>query len=309
MKSSFLIIFLLNVKVGLSSADIKISCNSHALKVCEVTGLTYKEQKRDKILFKTNDIDAIHIECGEKRRNDISLVPGGMFHEFHGKKIDFKIQKCYNFLSINKNSFTVGCLKNIKIVHTSLETIETQSFAVLDNLEHLVLSNNKLTNLKDGTFEGLSSLISLDLSNNRIESLQAKLFTLSSAKFIDLSNNNINHIDSKAFKKSKSLRSIDLTSNECINATVNFQNSKSLLEACDITKTTTETPSSTTSTVNPEPSHLVGDLLNNWYIFLVVYLLVDVFLAVCIVLRRRKSVQEAQLGDEIYEDIEFYPTY
>lgn len=104
--------------------------------------------------------------------------------------------------------------KNLYLFSNGIESLHTDDFSGMENLEMLDLSQNKLTELPDNVFEPLSSLRNLDLSSNQISYISEKSFEgLVLLERLYMYNNYIKAIHSAAFDGMKHLLELKLQGN------------------------------------------------------------------------------------------------
>lgn len=139
---------------------------------------------------------------------------------YHSNKDKYRNLVTYNLLDNNQfdaepRSFTgLVNLFYMKISGNTWSQIKNETFAGLEKLERLDLSNNEILTIDDGGLLGLPNLISLDLTQNQIKVIQSKLFhTMQNLEYLMLGNNNIASIEKDAFQGLPSLTILDITHN------------------------------------------------------------------------------------------------
>lgn len=104
--------------------------------------------------------------------------------------------------------------KNLYLFSNGIETLNTNDFYGMENLEMLDLSQNKLTELPDKVFEPLSSLRNLDLSSNQISYISENSFQgLVLLERLYIYSNHIKAIHPAAFNGMKHLLELKLQGN------------------------------------------------------------------------------------------------
>jgi Leucine-rich repeat (LRR) protein len=115
-------------------------------------------------------------------------------------------------------------LRKLKIYSNSkINIIKNNTFASLESLEELDLSENNIEAIEDGAFNGLNKLLILDISSNQIEKINYEaLSVLTSLESLFLYENKISCLEAtgylntsnRIFERLKSLKSLYLTRNK-----------------------------------------------------------------------------------------------
>jgi Leucine-rich repeat (LRR) protein len=114
---------------------------------------------------------------------------------------------------INRGTFNfrMAGLQELYMSFNIINSIEDDSFKILNKLVRLDLSNNYLTKLGNDTFAGLFSLTYLNFNNNSIQVVQTSLFRqLINLEELYLSSNPIKLIEDKAFLNLNFLRVLNI---------------------------------------------------------------------------------------------------
>lgn len=105
--------------------------------------------------------------------------------------------------------------KSLYLFSNGIESLATEDFDGLENLEMLDLSQNKLTQLPDRVFEPLTSLRNLDLSSNQITQISEDCFQgMALLERLYLYGNHIKTIHPAAFKVFENLIELKLQGNQ-----------------------------------------------------------------------------------------------
>jgi Leucine-rich repeat (LRR) protein len=111
-------------------------------------------------------------------------------------------------------------LQELYMSFNIINSIEDDSFKILNKLVRLDLSNNYLTKLGNDTFAGLFSLTYLNFNNNSIQVVQKSLFRqLINLEELYLSSNPLKLIEDKAFFNLNFLRVLNMDAFDPINST------------------------------------------------------------------------------------------
>lgn len=106
-------------------------------------------------------------------------------------------------------------IKSLYLFSNGIESLVSEDFDGLQNLEMLDLSQNKLTHLPDRVFEPLTSLRNLDLSSNQITHISAECFHgMKLLERLYLYGNHIQTIHPAAFKGLEHLIELKLQGNQ-----------------------------------------------------------------------------------------------
>ena len=88
----------------------------------------------------------------------------------------------------------------LDLSHNRLPTLNTTWFSQLTQLEHLILSGNRLETIPQAAFDGFNQLTNLSLSSNRLTTMEANWFShLPRLEYLCLSNNLFETIPEDAF--------------------------------------------------------------------------------------------------------------
>ncbi|XP_029944975.1 vasorin b [Salarias fasciatus] len=105
--------------------------------------------------------------------------------------------------------------KHLYLFSNGIESLATEDFDGLENLEMLDLSQNKLTQLPDRVFEPLTSLRNLDLSSNQITHISEECFQgMALLERLYLYGNHIKTIHPAAFNVFENLLELKLQGNQ-----------------------------------------------------------------------------------------------
>nr|BBG28448.1 Toll-like receptor [Gryllus bimaculatus] len=111
-------------------------------------------------------------------------------------------------------------MKKIRIDHgLGNLTIDDQYFHKIDNITHLLLPSNFLTELPSQLFQNMRDLTNLDLHGNNITLQNGELAGLISLKKLDIGENNIHQLLPGTFKDLKKLEFLTLWGNKISNLT------------------------------------------------------------------------------------------
>ncbi|XP_072299414.1 vasorin b [Eucyclogobius newberryi] len=121
---------------------------------------------------------------------------------------------CYQRRSSSIPTGVSSLTKNLFLFANGIESLNTDDFRGMENLEMLDLSQNKLTELPDSVFEPLSSLRNLDLSSNLISHISEKSFQgLALLERLYIYSNQITTIHPGAFDSMEHLLELKLQAN------------------------------------------------------------------------------------------------
>ena len=134
----------------------------------------------------------------------------------------FHLYSCRRFLKLDAvilpplwNKTFTGFLHRIEITCCNLSRVESHTFAHLEGLQALDLSQNQISLLSEDSFSGLTSLLTINLENNLLSTLPEDLFQgLSNLESILLRGNLLTSIDAVIFLNLHSLKRIDLSENQ-----------------------------------------------------------------------------------------------
>lgn len=109
-----------------------------------------------------------------------------------GKKIDFEI---------------------ITLTYNGIESLQNDTFIGCENLQNLILTNDRLHAIDRNAFDGLSNLDSLALNDNQLRDLSGRFDPLISLKYLQLSHNKIEIVDKNWFRNNLRLELLKLAHN------------------------------------------------------------------------------------------------
>ena len=129
---------------------------------------------------------------------------------------------CRRFLKLDAvilppqwNKTFIGFLHRIEVTCCNLSRVESHTFAHVEGLQALDLSQNQISHLSEESFSGLTSLLTINLENNLLSTLPVDLFQgLSNLENILLQGNLLTSIDATTFLNLHSLKRIDLSKNQ-----------------------------------------------------------------------------------------------
>lgn len=125
------------------------------------------------------------------------------------------ISKSKRLRKLSEGTFRPMKLKYLDLTNNEIDVIHSYTFAHLRSLQHLYLSDNKLTTIDRHIFGGLFSLHVLDLSGNEIHTIENGAFTELKRLFIlDLTQNKLKVLKYHVFKGLNNLVTLKLGSNE-----------------------------------------------------------------------------------------------
>lgn len=252
-------------------------------------------------------INSVCISCADDFKNDVQLLPIGLFNKLSQKKIktsNFTLIQCISFEKLLGHEFNDG--ENLKVVtvkKTSLQFIHEASFKNLEKVYELNLSWNKIEILSENLFKTMKELSSLDLSNNKIRCLSENLLrhNIKKLKGVYFDANRIEFIGTSQFigsniKNAYFEKNICLNQNHINTGTFKFENfifnfSKkcNVKEACRL-----EEPSTS---------------FEYFYVVVIacclLYLLIDVTMAAIVITKHIRSFQDEN-ECYIYKEIHFY---
>jgi Leucine-rich repeat (LRR) protein len=105
-------------------------------------------------------------------------------------------------------------LTGLILSNNIIESLTSQCFAALSQLQRLYLDNNNLSALEEGCFDGLSELNDLNLSFNILGTISSSIFgTLAELKDLYLHNNQLTSFDASAVENNKKLSYLELQNN------------------------------------------------------------------------------------------------
>ncbi|XP_011557532.3 toll-like receptor 6 [Plutella xylostella] len=147
--------------------------------------------------------------------NTINVMPPGLFEGLEHLQI---LDLSRNHLTsqwINKNTF-VGLLRMVilNLSRNRLVKIDRYMFQDLYSLQKLNLEHNEISTIDEHSFEELRNLHSLTLSNNKLQHIHSHLFSdlhVLHELFID--NNKIKHIEDNAFDNMTTIEDLTLNDN------------------------------------------------------------------------------------------------
>ncbi|XP_068224402.1 leucine-rich repeats and immunoglobulin-like domains protein 3 [Palaemon carinicauda] len=105
-------------------------------------------------------------------------------------------------------------IRELQINHCNLSLLVDDSFASMQELDGLDLSDNQLTMLGPYSLQGLQSLRHLDISYNRLTVLNRPFIHLPSLQHLNLHHNSIRRLIQDTFQGLNRVQYIDLDSNE-----------------------------------------------------------------------------------------------
>ncbi|RNA01015.1 insulin-like growth factor-binding complex acid labile subunit isoform X1 [Brachionus plicatilis] len=113
--------------------------------------------------------------------------------------------------------FNVVYCKDLDLSKNQIQSVKSNTFTKIKNLESLILSSNKIKSAQNFYSANLSQLISLNLAFNQIELLNGTFSVyLKNLKYLDFNKNLINFIRPDSFKHLISIESINLSNNKLI---------------------------------------------------------------------------------------------
>ncbi|KAG7299076.1 hypothetical protein JYU34_017565 [Plutella xylostella] len=147
--------------------------------------------------------------------NTINVMPPGLFEGLEHLQI---LDLSRNHLTsqwINKNTF-VGLLRMVilNLSRNRLVKIDRYMFQDLYSLQKLNLEHNEISTIDEHAFEELRNLHSLTLSNNKLQHIHSHIFSdlhVLHELFID--NNKIKHIEDNAFDNMTTIEDLTLNDN------------------------------------------------------------------------------------------------
>ncbi len=105
-------------------------------------------------------------------------------------------------------------LKELKLSHNMIDSIDSSCFYDLPSLEILHLDHNEIFYLSGDSLEGLDALLELDLSHNKLSNILYSQFKSDSKlQKLLLNNNHFKAVDHNQFSIPLSVRYLDLSSN------------------------------------------------------------------------------------------------
>ena len=115
--------------------------------------------------------------------------------------------------------------------------LTNNSFNGLKNLNKLILSRNKISEIYKDNFKGLNNLLDLQISNNKISHIKNETFLyLNQLESVSLDSNEIDTIDLNAFSNLNKLKYLNLNQNrikQIINLILDPKKLKKLSAKCD----------------------------------------------------------------------------
>lgn len=160
---------------------------------------------------------------------------GGLINKIETERVDQKLMKIFTTLGVIKSEYERRAIyKDKKLIRLNLMScniinLEDIDLSLFEDLTHLNLANNKISEIKTDTFRHLVKLEHLDLSFNKIKKLDKSIFENNvNIISINFESNHINHIDDRIFENLKNLKNIRLQNNALPNIDflkyVNFKN-------------------------------------------------------------------------------------
>ena len=151
--------------------------------------------------------EGLTVDCSY---NDLIVIPGDI--DRHVRFLDLS----GNILSmLQPYELKFPFLVKLFLMQNNINSIATQSFLALNNLQTLDLSYNQLHRLSTRLFDGLVSLVSLNLTGNPLINLEPLAFhDLHLLPLLDLSDMTINKIHDYTFLGLHSVEVLILTNND-----------------------------------------------------------------------------------------------
>lgn len=146
-------------------------------------------------------------------------LPVGLFDGLTNLKVlDYGVEFAMNEIDMETLRIPVdNNIKLFKLVSSNHTALKAEMFINFTKLTMLLLRYNGIYGIQPYTFAMMNQLILLDLSNNKIEELtQTMLAGLTNLRTANFRSNEIRHIESESFSSTPQLRRLDLSKNKML---------------------------------------------------------------------------------------------
>nr|XP_039264822.1 vasorin-like [Styela clava] len=138
--------------------------------------------------------------------NQISYIANGAFNNLPNL-VELKLRN--NKLVSFPRLINTSNLLLLDLGHNMLRSIPDMTLSTV-NLEHLMLQDNRLTQLRTSIFDDTSRLTQLDISKNRLTAVPLVIKSLSSLRALNMSLNRVRTIPADTFTDMKKLKTLDI---------------------------------------------------------------------------------------------------
>lgn len=230
-------LILLHFSVAEASHSCTAFDNVHHGYGCDLSGVnTFKELKEINMMTKetnrTND-DIQWIQIRNSAFDDLSKLDK-VFAKFKNLRKVF-ISGCIGFKNLDKPFLRVDSTL-VFMKESDLEVLEENAFKGLVNVDTVSLNNNQINKIHKNIFSDLEKVNYIEMNKNKIATLDEDIFAKNlNLQVIDLSGNQITVISSRLFSRNINLGSLLLQSNAISQIEKNFNQNLTYLRKVDLT--------------------------------------------------------------------------